>query len=380
MGEFIEKTSIRKRTGKHSFRGNVNLSMYFIRFVIMKKSLHFFVLICLAAGIVSCSGNGKTTDIKHIARASDFGRIDSSIPEYLKALRASSGTNELHSVMVLKDGKKLAEYYDTGYGPDFLNICWSASKTFTATALGFAVQDGLVSLSDKLVDIIPESMLPDTVSDTLRELDVYNLLRMSSGLHDDIGGIGSHATLHPTKENLAKGFYFKPGEQYKYCSFNTYLLSVIVQTVTGMPVSEYLDGKLFKPLGIRNYHWDKCAEGYDTGGWGLYLTTESLAKMGQFFLQDGMWEGRQLLDKEWMKAAHTPQIMQSPGDEVLTDHTSGYGYQMWVCTHNAYRLDGARGQWVFVCPDKNAVIVITQVCMKTRDVIGQVWPTIYDAI
>lgn len=343
----------------------------------MKRILNVFIAVCLALAVCSC--NGKK-DVGHFAKSDDFGRIDYTIPEYLKALRASGGTNELHSVMVLKDGKKLAEYYDTGYGPDFLNICWSASKTFTATALGFAVQDRLVSIDDRLVDILPDSMLPEAVSDTLKELNLYNLLRMSSGLHDDIGGIGSLATLHPTKENLSKGFYFTPGEKYRYCSFNTYLLSVVVQTVTGMSVSEYLDGKLFKPLGIRNYHWDKCAEGYDTGGWGLYLTTESLAKMGQFFLQDGMWDGRQLLNKEWIQEARKAQIYQNPDAIGADDHNSGYGYQMWVCTHNAYRLDGARGQWVIVSPDKNAVIVITQVCLKTHDVIGKVWTTIYDAI
>lgn len=323
---------------------------------------------------------GQKKDRQHLAKSNDFGRIDGAITEYFQKLRLMGGTNELHSVMVLKDGKKIAEKYDTGYGPDYLNICWSASKTFTATALGFAVQDGLVDVHDKLVDILPKEMLPDVVSDTLRALDLYNLLRMSSGLHDDIGGIGCLSTKHPTKQNLSRGFKFYPGEKYNYCSFNTYLISVVVTTVTGKTVSDYLKEKLFKPLGIRNYHWDKCAEGYDTGGWGLYLTTEGLAKMGQFFLQDGMWNGKQLLNKEWIQQARSAQIYQSENPTKELDHNSGYGYQMWVCTHNAYRLDGAHGQWVIICPDKNAVIVITQYCNKTRKAIGDVWPTIYDAL
>ena len=342
----------------------------------MKKRLLFFSVLCIAV----CACNSSLKDSQHFKKADDFGRMDESATAYLQAIRSFGGTNELHSLMVIKDGKKLMEYYDTGYGPDFLNICWSASKTFTATALGFAVQDGLVKVSDKLVDILPSEMLPEAVSDTLRELDLYNLLRMSSGLYDNIGGIGSKATLHPTKEGLSRGFMFRPGETYKYCSFNTYLLSVVVQTVTGKCVADYLKEKLFEPLGIRQYHWDKCAEGYNTGGWGLYMTTEGLAKMGQFFLQDGQWNGKQLLSKEWIEEARTAQIMQGGDIENDPDHNLGYCYQMWRCRNNAYRLDGARGQWVIISPEKNAVIVITELCLDTKKGIKAVWPTIYDAI
>jgi len=340
------------------------------------KRIHTIILAALLFG-ACCNTPVKDTPIQ---KAEDFGRLDSAITEYFQDLRMSKSTDELHSVIVLKDGKMLAEYYDTGYGPDFLNICWSASKTFTATALGFAVQDGLVSVHDKLVDILPEDKLPDTISDTLKTLDLYNLLRMSSGLIDDIDGIGSLRTQHPCKEGLSKGFTFMPGDHYQYCSLNTYLISVVVTTVTGKTVSEYLEEKLFQPLGIKNYHWDKCNEGYDMGGWGLYITTRSLAKMGQFFLQDGCWNGKQLLDKDWIDQMRTAQIYQN-GDTINEpDHNQGYGYQMWLCTHGCYRLDGAHGQWIIICPEKNAVIAITQMCSKTRKMIQDIWPTIYDAI
>lgn len=343
--------------------------------IIKKVSLAIAAIAILGA----CSQTIK--DTKPIAKADDFGRIDSAVDEYFKQLRLTGSTNELHCVMVLKDGKKLAEFYDTGYGPDFLNICWSMSKTFTATALGFAIQDSLVDVHDKLVDFLPADKLPEVISDTLRTLDLHDLLRMSSGLHDDIAGIGCMLTQHPTKDILSKGFKFWPGDHYEYCSFNTYLLSVVISTITGKSLSAYLDEKLFGPLGIRNYHWDKCPEGYEMGGWGLYLTAESLAKMGQFFLQDGEWEGKQLLSKEWMQEMHKVHIWQN-GDAVNEpEHNAGYCYQMWACSkYGCYRLDGAHGQWVIICPEKNAVIVITQSCNKTRRQIQYVWPTIYDAI
>lgn len=115
------------------------------------------------------------------------------------------------------------------------------------------------------------------------------------------------------------------------------------------------------------------------GGWGLYITTEALAKMGQFFLQKGEWKGKQLLNKEWMEQAMTAQIYQNGEAVPDDDHANGYGYQMWIGTHNSARFDGAHGQWVIVCPDKNAVIVITQ-HTNARKMIGNVWTRLYDAI
>lgn len=338
------------------------------------------ISIILAALLAISACCGTVTDTQHLKRAENYGALDEGVESYLHDLRLCGSTHELNSVMVLKDGEILQEYYDNCYGPDFRNICWSASKTFTATAVGFAVQDGLFGINDKVVDLIPSEMLPDNVSDTLASLDVYNLLRMSSGLKKDaISVIGAGDMETPTKNILSEGFAFAPGEKYKYNSFNTYLLSVIVTNATGKLVEDYLQEKLFRHMGIRNYHWDVSAEGYNMGGWGLYITTEALAKMGQFFLQKGEWKGKQLLNKEWMEQAMTAQIYQNGEADPNDDHANGYGYQMWVCTHNAARFDGAHGQWVFICPDKNAVIVITQ-HTNARKMISKVWTRLYDAI
>ena len=116
------------------------------------------------------------------------------------------------------------------------------------------------------------------------------------------------------------------------------------------------------------------------GGWGLYITTESLAKMGQFFLQKGEWNGVQLLNKEWIEAAMSAQIYQEGEPVDGNDSALGYGYQMWCCQHGAARLDGAHGQWSIICPEKNAVIVITQNSNNARTSIKSVWTRIYDKI
>jgi len=316
-----------------------------------------------------------------LQKSDDYGRLQDGIKSYFQDIRCKQGTCELNSVMVLKDGKILDEWYDVSYGPDFLNICWSMSKTFTATAVGFAVQDGLLSLDDKVVDYLDADVLPETVSDTLAALTLRHLMIMSSGLKlDKIGDAGCGRLENPTQATLGAGFNFFPGERFRYNSHNTYLLGVIVSKVSGMSLEDYLNTKLFRPLGITKYHWDKTAEGYNCGGWGLYLRTEDLAKMGQFFLQKGAWNGKQLLNSEWIEEAMKAQIYQDPEHVDENDFKTGYGYQMWHCTHNAARLDGAHGQYVVICPDKNAVIVITEHLRDTRSTFNYIWSDIYDAI
>ncbi len=346
----------------------------------MKRIFSLVAVVATLSVILSscCCG---VKDTQHFQKADNFGALDEGVQEYLQLVRDLGSTNELNSVMVLQHGKIVTEYYDNCYGPDFRNICWSASKTFTATAVGFAVQDGLLSLDTKLVDVLPEDMLPEVISDTLASLDVYNLLRMSSGLRlDPIGPTGSLKCKTPTRTTLEGGFIFAPGDMYKYNSHNTYLLGVMVTLVTGKQVPDYLKEKLFEPMGIRNYHWDMSAEGYCMGGWGLYITTESLAKMGQFFLQKGKWNGKQLLNEEWIEQAMSAQIYQKGEPVEGDDKALGYGYQMWVCQHGGARLDGAHGQWSIICPDIDAVIVITENVNKTSDAIKGVWPCFYDRL
>ena len=349
----------------------------------MKKTLLFTIAVFV---MTACTGSRDT----RLPKADNYRQHDPAVDSVLLGIRRLVAVDELHSIMILKDGKKVLEYYDAGYGPDFLNICWSASKTFTATAVGFAVQDGLLTVEDRLIDHLRPEQLPETVSDTLASLTIYDLLRMASGLRaDPLGPTGGYGIENPTKYVLDRGFLFFPGEHFKYNSHNTYLLSAVVTNVTGKLVEDYLKEKLFTPLGIRNYHWDISPEGYNMGGWGLYITTESLAKMGQFFLQKGQWNGRQLLDSKWIEAAMKPQIMQYKGrglsDEeiaALADdfRNQGYGYQMWCCAHNGARLDGAYGQWSVILPDENAVIALTGHCLKTREEYQFIWDFLYPLV
>jgi hypothetical protein len=151
------------------------------------------------------------------------------------------------------------------------------------------------------------------------------------------------------------------------------MLSAIVQKVTGEKVIDYLTPRLFKPLGIEDPDWEIDPKGINTGGWGLRLRTEDMAKFGQLYLQKGRWNGKQLLPRKWVEEATTFKILQQPGapDSVRSksDWLQGYCYQFWRSRHNAFRGDGAFGQYIIVIPDKDAVIAIT---CETPDMQGEI--------
>ena len=194
------------------------------------------------------------------------------------------------------------------------------------------------------------------------------------------------------QEFLAFPVEHKPGTFYTHNSLGTYMLSAIVQKVTGEKVVDYLYPRLFRPLGIVNARWQESPQGINTGGWGLYLKTEDLAKMGQLFLQKGNWNGQQILPEEWVKEASACQVPSLPAGmkpEMLkkakmsaktSDWLQGYGYQMWRCRHNAYRADGANGQYILVLPDKDAVIAVTANIPDMQAELNLIWKYLLPAL
>ena len=158
-----------------------------------------------------------------------------------------------------------------------------------------------------------------------------------------------------------------------------------------MKVLDYLMPRLFEPLQITPDHWDEH-DGINAGGWGLYLKTEDLAKMGQLLLQDGKWNGKQLLPEGWVKEASKKQVPSVPNmvrpDEMekagLTpensDWVQGYGYQMWRCRHNGFRADGANGQYILVFPDLDAVIAVTANVQDMQKELNEIYDTILPSL
>ena len=277
----------------------------------------------------------------------------------------------LQSIMILKGGKVVYQHWANGGDPNTPHVMHSVSKSFCATAVGMAVDAGKINVTDHLIDFFPDK-LPADISPNLKAITIKDLLTMNCG-HETEVNLDRHDSkpVDWVEAFLAHPVTKKPGTWYCYNSIGTYMLSAIVQKVTGEKVLDYLMPRLFEPLGIERPRWEESPQHINCGGWGLYLKTEDMAKFGQLFLQKGIWKGKRLISEAWVNEASKYQVPSVPAgtrpDEIekkglTTDNCAwllGYGYQMWRCPENSYRADGARGQYIIVCPDKDAVIAVT---------------------
>lgn len=301
----------------------------------------------------------------------------------LRFLEAVDGEQlELHSFMYVRHGHIVAEAWWDPYKADINHIMHSATKTFTSTAVGFAVDEKLLSVDDKVISFFPDD-LPAEVPPFLKELSVKHLLTMSAG----------HQTppvLYMSEENWVKAFLAtpivnEPGTVFLYSSPSSYMLSAIIQKVTGQTTFEYLEPRLFEPLGIEDIQWEAGAQGISLGGGGMRIKTSDMAKFGQFYLQKGMWNGKQLLSSAWIEEASSAQISQvkDPTEDQITsdEGAQGYGYQIWRCTvPNTYRADGASGQYIVVMPDQDVVIAITGRVSNMRRILRLIWENLLPAM
>lgn len=296
---------------------------------------------------------------------------------------AAADRHEFHSIMIIRHGKVVAEGWWAPYRPELRHTLYSTSKSFTSTAVGFAVTEKLLTVDDSVVSFFPDQV-PGTVSPFLAQMTVKDLLTMSAGQAPDPTGKISSSSGEWVKDFLATPVLKEPGTEFLYNSMATFMLSAIVQKVTGEKLADYLRPRLFEPLGIEGYDWEESPEGINAGGWGLRVRTEDMAKFGLLYLQKGMWNGRQIIPAAWVEEATTFKIDQSPGAlpevRARSEWMQGYCYQFWRCRHNSYRADGAFGQYIIVIPEKDAVVAITCETPDMQDEINLVWDFILPAL
>ena len=285
---------------------------------------------------------------------------------------AEKNVDALHSLMVLRHGHVVAEGWWAPYRRDDPHVLFSLSKSFTSTGVGLAIAEGKLSLDDTVLSFFPEDA-PAEPSENLKAMRVRDLLSMSTGHHAD--AIEPFPYMDPavsqTRAFLALPVAHKPGTHFVYNTPASFMLSAIVQKVSGTPLVDYLRPRLFEPLGIRNPTWDATPKGVSLGGFGLSVTTEDIARFGQLYLQKGEWGGKRLLPAEWVAAATSRQV--SNGSNPASDWDQGYGYQFWRCRHGVYRGDGAFGQYCIVMPEQDAVIAITGGVRDMQAVLNLVW-------
>ncbi|MFG1610238.1 serine hydrolase [Actinoplanes sp. NPDC049265] len=280
---------------------------------------------------------------------------------------------ELHSLMVVKNGHVVGERWWRPYGPDRPHLMYSLSKSFTSTALGFAVAEGLVELDATVLSYFPEwdGRVADERS---RRIRVRDVAAMASG----------HAA-ETVDEALAKGDgdmvlgllllppEYEPGTFFAYNQPCTNALSAIVRRVSDGTLTDFLASRLFEPLEIGTYGWWLDRNRRELGYSGLHVTTEAVAKLGQLYLEGG----RDLLPASWVAEATRAHVITDR--EEGPDWSQGYGFQFWRGRHG-YRGDGAYGQFMLVLPEAGAVVALTGQSEDTPALLDAVWTHLLPAL
>jgi CubicO group peptidase (beta-lactamase class C family) len=328
---------------------------------------HVFVFLLLAA-----PGFGLPTSTPEAE-----GIASSAILEFINAAEAE--VDALHSFVLLRHGKVVSEGWWAPYARSKPHMLYSLSKSFTATAVGMAIDEGHFGLDDKVLSFFPDKLSAEP-TENLRAMRIRDLLRMGSGhAHDTLSAMRSNPDADWVRLFLQQDVAHAPGSFFRYNTGATYMLSAILQSVTGERLLDYLQPRLFAPLEIEASNWERCAQGIDTGGYGLKLRTREIAALGQLYLQRGSWAGRQLVSEEWVAQASSKQIANG-AEPSESDWKQGYGFQFWRCQHNAYRADGAFGQFCIVMPDQDAVLAITSGLRGMQAVLKLVWKHLMPAM
>lgn len=350
---------------------------------LINRSAPFVALLCILNVILaSCSSSPAT------ALPSNVPTLTSAIDAYgsTEAWRTSTPEEQgmdsqrltqmlttiqqqhlnLHSLLIIRNGYLVSETYFGVYQQDTRHELYSCTKSFVSTLIGIAIDKGYIDRTDhRIVDFFPEYTVAN-LDEQKETMTLEDLLTMRSGL-DWQEGDPVYGAMYRSPDwvqfVLDKPMAQPPGSRFNYCSGCSHILSAILQQTTGMNPRDFAEQYLFQPLGISNIQWDTDAAGIPIGGWGLQITPRDMAKLGYLYLQDGQWDGQQIISAKWVENAtrkHTE-----------TDGALGYGYQWWTYPSlAAYTALGRYGQTIFVIPGADLVIVTTAE-MENHDEVFQ---------
>lgn len=303
------------------------------------------------------------------------GIPSAAISAFLDALKREA--LEIHGFMVVRNGSVAAEGWWEPYSSEFPHLVFSITKSFTSTAVGLAVQEGLLNVEDKVVSYFPDE-LPTEPSEHLLAMTIHDLLAMATGQTGD-----------PTEETIARGgdwirkFFeapipYEPGTHFAYNSGASHILGVIVERVSGQSLQAFLTPRLLVPLGIEVAEWAILPGGHPAGGFGMCIKLEDVAKLGLLYLQRGVWNGERLLAESWVDASSALQV--SNGTEPDNDWATGYGYQLWRCRFDAYRFAGLFCQKCIIIPTHNMLIALNSADWGEQKALNAVWEHLLPAI
>lgn len=274
----------------------------------------------------------------------------SSIVDFLN--KSKERGNEIYRVKILHKGETVVRFALPPYSCEDVQHVYSLSKTFTSTAIGMLVDDGVLSVEDYMTDLFPEKM-PEVISPELKALQLKHLLLMNTG-HE-----ACLMSRIRDEEDIVKAFFAQeiehaPGTHFAYCNSSTFMLSATVRKFTGKSLFDFLWERLFEPMGMTEVYWSQYHDGNSNGAVGLHISVDSMAKLGLMYANGGVYEGRRYLSEEWIKEATSSKSQSFNNGNP--DWCAGYGYQIWMNESGGYRGDGAFGQLIIVKDDFVAAI------------------------
>jgi CubicO group peptidase (beta-lactamase class C family) len=295
--------------------------------------------------------------------------------------------HQLHSVLVVRDGKLVFEEYfpgpkfslarytgDAGFDRDDTHNLASVTKSFTSTLVGMAIDRGEIPFVEAPVfDFFPEHL--DLVNEDPRrgEMTVEHLLLMTSGIEwsdlEDYSYSDPRNDLiqmfnspDPIRYALSRNLYATPGTDFEYCNANTNILGEIVRRATSHRLDRFSEIYLFRPLGVSDFEWQFLPDSVVFASGDLRLRPRDMAKFGQLHLALGVWSDEEVVSREWAESATARHVVPD-GDHGWAD---GYGYGWWHWdlqaggrVHRSYQASGWGGQWIVVIPEQDLVVVST---------------------
>lgn len=283
----------------------------------------------------------------------DVGISSVAIAQFLKECDAIN--YKLRTLHIVRHDKAIAEVSKYPFCALDKRLVYSVSKTFTSTAIGIAVKEGLLRVDDFLLDYFPECRDLD-MDDAARTIKICHLLTMSTGHGVDTVGDMCNGIRPWPEIFFTRKIVYEPGTHFVYNSGGTYMLSELISRVTGMCLKDWLQTHLFDPLEITDVSWDKHGD-VNTGAWGLLIAPRDLTKLGLLYLHKGVYNGIRILTEEWVTEASYPHI--STNVQGCAGWGRHYGYQIWENSPGSYRADGAFGQYCMVFPKMDMVITTT---------------------
>jgi len=310
-----------------------------------------------------------------LTRPSAEGVDADGIVAFLDALERDPRV-EPHGLIIQRHGHRIAEGYWAPHTGGRARLVYSLSKSFTGTALALQLGDGRLSLDDLVSDHLPE--LFDDVDDRTRRMRIRHIASMATG-HDreTLPEAGAIDPNDPVRGFLAIPPDAEPGTLFAYNQPPVLALARILERLAGERLTDQLRPRVLDPLGVGEFRWARTPSGGDLGFSGVYTDLDAVARLGQLYLDDGVWNGRRLLPDGWVAAASAVQVANPERDEP--DWQQGYGFQLWMSRHG-YRGDGAFGQYMVVLPELDAVVAMFSCTEPMQVVLDAMWEHLLPAM